>query len=955
VNQYYPHTGVTMVLADGTTLGAEFQNVESFDLTASAGNDFVQGRELGDTLRGIGGNDSLYGLTGDDSLYGGEGNDGLEGGEGTDTLDGGAGNDTLNGVTGADVMSGGLDDDYLYMDQTGDRASGDGGNDTLNANLGDLVLGTQVEVSGDALSVDDLTIATGVEHIILTAGQGNDTVTAGFSGDLLNGGAGQDVLRLDYSGLAANGHGAQSISLVFGYTVYELRYGGPYYNPYTYWVNQFYDHTVVTLTLDDGSTVGTQFQAFEFFDLTATSGNDYVQGRDMGDTLRGLGGEDSLFGLTGNDSLTAGDGNDMVDGGAGNDTLDGGAQNDVLNGGTGADIVSGGEGDDYVSLGALGDLASGDGGNDTLNATMDDMPEGAQITLLADGLMINGQIVATGFETVILTGGQGNDTITAGFAKDLQNGGNGADVLRLNYSGQDAAGMTASAITLRYGTYHFQQVIIGYSIGGNPAYGWGNVWYSHTAATITLADGSTVATEFQAFEALDVTATAGGDHVEGRELGDTLRGNGGEDSLYGLIGNDSLTGGAANDLLDGGGDNDTLAGGIGDNVLLGGSGDDLYIIRSGGDLVFETTLAYGATDAGGIDTVQTSVSVDLDAYDGVRFVEKLTLTGTANLNATGNALANLLFGNAGSNILNGGLGSDKMVGGAGNDIYVVNAGGDRVFETTNMSSSVDAGGVDTVLSAVTFNLAENAGTQFVENLTLTGTGNFSATGNDLANLLIGGAGNNTLNGGLGADRMIGGAGDDVYVVDSTADRVFETLSATSFVNAGGLDWVSSAVNFNLDAYEGVRFVERLTLTGAANINATGNALANQLFGNAGANLLNGGMGADTLTGGDGSDSFTFSHALVAGEADVITDFSVVDDMLRLDDAIFVGLARGTLSPTAFVANDTGLATTANDRIIYETDSGRLYYDSDGLGGAGRQQFAKLDVYLALTNADFLVY
>jgi len=203
--------------------------------------------------------------------------------------------------------------------------------------------------------------------------------------------------------------------------------------------------------------------------------------------------------------------------------------------------------------------------------------------------------------------------------------------------------------------------------------------------------------------------------------------------------------------------------------------------------------------------------------------------------------------------------------------------------------------------------------------------------------------------------MLGGAGNDTYIVGATGDRVFETTTTASSIDAGGIDTVQSSVTFNLDAYAGVRFVENLVLTGTANINGIGNARANQLTGNAGNNVLNGGLGNDTMTGGAGNDTFVFNTALGVGNIDRITDFNVVDDTIRLDDAIFVGLATGTLAASAFAANLTGQAATASDRIIYETDTGRLFFDSDGVGGTARVQFATLSTGLALTNADFFVF
>lgn len=229
---------------------------------------------------------------------------------------------------------------------------------------------------------------------------------------------------------------------------------------------------------------------------------------------------------------------------------------------------------------------------------------------------------------------------------------------------------------------------------------------------------------------------------------------------------------------------------------------------------------------------------------------------------------------------------------------------------------------------------------------------FGLNGNDR---LSGGGANDVLDGGLGNDTLLGGAGNDSYVVDAVGDRVFETTTTASTIDAGGIDTVRSAVTFSLDASAGVRFVERLTLTGTVNINGTGNALANILTGNTGNNVLNGGLGNDTLLGGAGNDTFVFNTALSATNIDRISDFNVDEDTIRLDDAAFSGLASGTLAVLAFAMNLTGLATDALDRIIYETDTGRVYFDADGNGVGARVQFATLTANLALTNADLFVF
>ena len=274
-----------------------------------------------------------------------------------------------------------------------------------------------------------------------------------------------------------------------------------------------------------------------------------------------------------------------------------------------------------------------------------------------------------------------------------------------------------------------------------------------------------------------------------------------------------------------------------------------------------------------------------------------------------------------------------MVGGAGNDTYRVDNAGDVVIEATGQ-------GTDLVQSSVSFSL----GGQYIENLTLTSTANINGTGNSLANVLTGNAGRNVLDGGTNADRMVGGAGNDTYRVDNAGDVVIEATGQ-------GTDLVQSSVSFSL----GGQYIENLTLTGTANINGTGNTLANILTGNSGANILDGGAGSDTLRGYAGADSFVFRDTLGSSNIDTIVDFNVAEDTIRLENSIFTAIAgTGTLTTAQFAANTSGAALDASDRIIYETDTGKLFYDSNGSAAGGQVQFALLDPGLALTHTDFFI-
>lgn len=116
--------------------------------------------------------------------------------------------------------------------------------------------------------------------------------------------------------------------------------------------------------------------------------------------------------------------------------------------------------------------------------------------------------------------------------------------------------------------------------------------------------------------------------------------------------------------------------------------------------------------------------------------------------------------------------------------------------------------------------------------------------------------------------------------------------------------------------------------------------------------MNGGLGADTLQGGTGADSYVFSSALGGGNVDAIVGFSVADDTIVLNNAVFTGLSTGALAAGEFVIG--AAAADADDHIIYNSATGQLYFDADGNGGGAAILFATLAAGLALTNNDFIV-
>jgi serralysin len=127
--------------------------------------------------------------------------------------------------------------------------------------------------------------------------------------------------------------------------------------------------------------------------------------------------------------------------------------------------------------------------------------------------------------------------------------------------------------------------------------------------------------------------------------------------------------------------------------------------------------------------------------------------------------------------------------------------------------------------------------------------------------------------------------------------------------------------------------------------------ADLLYGGDGVDRVDGGAGADFLEGGNGADTYVFSSALGGGNIDTIAGFNVVDDTIELSTAIFTGIGIGVLGSNAFVIG--AAAGDADDRIIYDSATGALYYDADGDGGGAAVQFATLATGLALTANDFL--
>ncbi|WBL80335.1 Ig-like domain-containing protein [Bradyrhizobium xenonodulans] len=170
-------------------------------------------------------------------------------------------------------------------------------------------------------------------------------------------------------------------------------------------------------------------------------------------------------------------------------------------------------------------------------------------------------------------------------------------------------------------------------------------------------------------------------------------------------------------------------------------------------------LAMGGSWAGNADPSATAqMSIDyIKAYQLPEYTlanYTLLASGAPTTTIAGTASAETLTGTTGNDLLGGAGGADAMTGGLGDDTYIVTDPGAKVIEGYG-------GGVDTVMSSVSYALSD-----YVENLTLTGSAAINGTGNSEANSIIGNDAANIITGGLGNDILTGGGGADTFVINS---------------------------------------------------------------------------------------------------------------------------------------------------------------------------------------------
>ncbi|MEZ5929548.1 MAG: type VI secretion system tube protein Hcp [Parvularculaceae bacterium] len=295
-----------------------------------------------------------------------------------------------------------------------------------------------------------------------------------------------------------------------------------------------------------------------------------------------------------------------------------------------------------------------------------------------------------------------------------------------------------------------------------------------------------------------------------------------------------------------------------------------------------------------------------------------------------------LYGFDGNDTLDGGAGDDEMVGGPGDDTYYVDSSGDVVTEESGE-------GRDTVIASASFVSSGN-----IEKIYLVGSDDINAEGDSGDNYIDGNSGDNLIAGLEGDDKLYGANGDDTLSGGDGEDSLYGERGDDSM--SGGDDADKLYGGQGDDALEGDAGEDSL-FGGSGDDTLSGGDGDDALTGGGGADRLIGGEGADEMNGGGGDDIFVFNTALGAGNVDKIIGFRPNGDMIELDHEIFSAIGA-TLDAGEFYIGKA--AHDADDRIIYDSKSGDLYYDADGIGGEDAILFAHLNSHLKLDASDFLL-
>jgi Ca2+-binding RTX toxin-like protein len=703
-------------------------------------------------------------------------------------------------------------------------------------------------------------------------------------------------------------------------------------------------------------------------------------------------GADSLIGGVGGQNLSARAGNDTLAGGAGVDTLWGGTGVDYFvfreTGTANADRLSDfASGSDKVVLDASVMSALGAGGNfvagdarfwssssgtahdaddrviyetDTRQIWYDADGNGSGARVLIATLQTGGTLVASdiavegGGGPAPIVGTEGDDTLVGTDGDDTIDGRGGNDSL---VGGEGSDHLIGGDGNDTLDGFVFQGFVNEANIDSLDG-GLGDDQFKVDNPGDVLADAGGIDTVFVG--EMDWTLGGGFENLLinnadlqdartgiGNELGNSmlirfsgrLEGRGGDDTLQaenhgaellGEEGNDRLIGGDANDTLDGGAGGDTLSAGLDWDTLAGGAGADVFIFDSRGSLD-DGSQATGTND----DILDFASAVDeiwLDAE--AAFMPELGPSGTL---APNDPRFHAAPGATSGHDADDRLVYDTSTGG----LYFDPDGSGA--QESKLILEIYAGGSAAPLAPTDITIINGTAPGEVIN------------GTSGADTLSGTAGNDTINGLGGNDLVLAGSTGGADVIDGGAGRdsiEFKERATSAVV----VDYANGTITGGSSGTISFASIERV-VAGNFDDSLTGNASAQNLTGQIGSDTLAGAGGLDTLWGGVGTDTFVFRDMGTAN-ADRVADFVSGTDKLHLDDAAFTALgAAGAFSAgDARFAAGAGFtsAQDASDRVVYDTSTGRLYYDADGNGAGAAQLIATFTGNPSITATDIVV-
>ena len=862
---------------------------------------------------------TINGLAGDDNIIGSNFNDTINGGDGNDTITGGLGLDVLSGGSGADIFV------YRTTKEGGDRISDfKSGTDKFQfvaSEFGNLTTTNFDGVSGSAPDITgkELVIFTGGTFVSLEAAQakalGNST-TPGFF--VYTNAANETVLAFDSNGTQTGGFTkVANLGTAAG----------------TLGAADF----VFTGSIASSAT-GTAPTSGSIVDLTAANAGTFatVASNNFGSGVGGYNFSTPVL-FTGNDSANSVTGTefaDILNGAGGADTINGAGGADILTGGSGSDVLTGGAGADIFVYKAPGE------GPDTITDFAFGVDKfqfvssefGNLTTTNFDGVSGSAPDI-TGKELVIFTGGTfvsleaaqakalGNST-TPGFFV-YTNAAN-ETVLAFDSNGTQTGGFTkvanlgTAAGTLGAADFVFTGSIASSATGTAPTSG--------SIVDLTAANAGTFAT---------VASNNFGSGVGGYNFSTPVlfTGNDSANSVTGTEFADILNGAGGADTINGAGGADILTGGSGSDVLTGGAGADIFVYKAPGE---------------GPDTI-TDFAFGVDKF---QFVSSE-------------------FGNLTTTNFDGVSGSAPDI--TGKELVIFTGG---TFVSLEAAQAKALGNSTTPGFFVYTNAANETVLAFDSNGTQTGGFTKVANLGTAAGTL--GAADFVFTGSI-ASSATGTAPTSGSIVDLTAANAgtFATVASNNFGSGVGGYNFSTPVLFTGNgagnSVTGTQFADIMNGGSGADIFNGGDG-NDSLFGGAGSDTLNGGAGNDTLigglgtnvlNGGAGADVFVFSGT-AAGGGDLITSYSIVDDVINLDKTGFAAFTSGAgaLGSSFYSYSSTVTVVTALEATltgpsimaIYDGLSTKLYYDSNGSTVGGNNLFATVDVNLGSTgNSELFLF